>query len=1074
MFTLFFIRRPIVACVLSILIILLGAVSYPTLPVAQYPDITPPQIKVSTIYPGASAQVVADTVASPIEQQVNGVDGMLYLESKSSSDGTYTLNVTFEVGTNIDIAQVLVQNRVNAALARLPEDVRQQGVTTAKVSSSLVAVVALIPQKDTPAAQDPTFTDLYLSNFLVINLNDQVRRIKGIGDTTIFPNKDYGMRVWLDPDKLRAQKLTTVDIINALQEQNVQVAAGVIGQPPVPKGQGFEYTVSTLGRLETPEQFESIIIKVEEGRLTRLKDVARIELGAKSYSTLGRTNGVPCGVMVVYLSPGGNSVQVAEDFRKLLASVGKDLPAGLEYRIIYDTSNFVVSAIDEVYKTLIEAVVLVVLVVLVFLASFRATIIPILAIPVSLIGTFFFMKIFGFSLNLPTHFGLVLAIGIVVDDAIVGVENVERVMTESHLPPKEATAKAMIEVFGAVVGISLVLMAVFLPTAALPGISGQLFKQFALTIAASTFLSAVCALTLSPALAGIILKGHKPGQKHNIFKRTFDGIFNAISNVYARFIRFLVHPAVIGFSLLAFAGCVVAIVLAVQQVPTGFVPEEDKGLVVTEIWMPDSASQERTLEVIRKVEKIVVSVDGAADATALQGFSIINGNGSKYAVIFTALKPWSERVPKGRSIGRIIGEMQSQYYGIQDAIVFAFSLPAVDGVGNAAGFDLRVQDRSGLGRGMLQGVVGELMADGASQSKLGGLSSAFRAGVPQLFADVDREKVRKVGVRLQDVFSTLSAYLGSRYVNDFNKFGRTWQVNVQADSIYRSSVDDFRRLQVRNVRGEMVPLASLLKVSENVGPDLVTRYNLYPAAVVNGAPAPGVSSGEALSVVEGMLADKLPNGMGFEWTGLSLQEKSAAGQGSLVFALALLVVYLILAALYESWSTPLAVILSIPLAVLGAMAGLIARGMDNNVYTQVGLVLLVGLGAKNAILIVEFARDYHGKGKPIVESAVEAARLRLRPIIMTALAFILGVYPLVFATGAGAASRQAIGTAVFFGMIGNTLLGLLFTPVLYVVITAVTEKIFGKPKPPQPDQSPAAATPVAAPAPLPAAPAPAH
>ncbi|HVZ93412.1 MAG TPA: multidrug efflux RND transporter permease subunit [Phycisphaerales bacterium] len=1043
MFSQFFIRRPIVACVIAILIMIAGGVAFPTLPVAQYPEIAPPIIRVTTTYPGASAQVVADTVAAPIEQVVNGVDQMIYMESTSASDGSYTLNVSFEVGTNVDIASVLVQNRVAIALAQLPDEVRRQGVTTDKVSTSIVSVFALGPKDP---EKTPEFNDLYLANYLRINVNDRVKRILGVGDTLIRPGKDYGMRIWIDPDKLKARWLTTTDVVNALREQNIQVAAGVIGQPPAPDDQGYQYSVTTLGRLVDPAQFENVIVVADGNRVVYLKDIARVELGARSYDTLGRINGIPAALMVVYQTPTGNSVEVAENLRKLLGTITHELPEGLEFRTVYDTSDFVVSAIDEVYRTIFEATGLVILVVLIFLGSIRSTLIPIAAIPVSLVGTFFAMKLFGFSLNLPTLFGLVLAIGIVVDDAIVVVENVERNLTEHHLPPKQAASRAMMEVFGPVVGISLVLMAVFLPTAALPGISGQLYRQFALTIAASTFFSAVCALTLSPALSGVILREHEKGKKHNIFKRNFDRAFDVTSNAYARLVRFMVRPGFIGVSLLMFVGLAGLIVWSVGRVPTGFVPDEDKGLLIAEIRLPPSASQARTLEVIKKVEEGFRSTDGVNSTGAFQGFSLIAGNGSNYGVVFAGLKPWTYRVPKGRDYLTMLAEARGKFAKIQEAIVIAFYRPAVDGIGNAAGFDLRLEDRGGVGRMQMQQFVTEFTADANAQSKLANVNSPYRAGVPQLYADIDREKAKKLGVSLTDLFATLSVNLGSAYVNDFNKFGRTWQVTAQAESQFRLRSDQVANLQVRNNHGDMIPLGSLLKVQESTGPDSVIRYNLYPAAQVNGANARGVSTGEAMAVVEDMIAAKRPQGIGFEWTALSFQEQRAAGTAGVVFVLALVVVYLILSGLYESWSIPLAVIFSIPLAVLGAMLGLMWRGMDNNIYTQVGLVLLVGLGAKNAILIVEFAKENRAKGTGIIDSVVEAARLRLRPILMTAFAFILGVLPLVNATGAGAASRQAIGTAVFFGMIGNTFLGLLFTPVLYVAVTAVGEKVFGRKK----------------------------
>src|SRR5262245_7376619 len=1038
MFSLFFIRRPIVACVIAILILIAGSVAFPTLPVAQYPEIAPPIIRVTTVYPGASAQVVADTVAAPIEQQVNGVDQMIYMESTSASDGSYTLNVSFEVGTNVDIASVLVQNRVAIALSQLPEEVRRQGVTTDKVSTSIVSVSALVPKDP---ARTPEYTDLYLANYLRINVNDRVKRITGVGDTLIRPGKDYGMRIWLDPDKLKARGLSTLDVVNALREQNVQVAAGNIGQPPTTPDQGFQYSITTLGRLTDPQQFENIIVRALENRVVYLKDVAHIELGAKSYDTLGRFNGVPAALMIVYQTPTGNSVEVARKLRELLEQVGGELPAGLEVKTVYDTSAFVVAAIDEVYRTIFEATGLVILVVLLFLGSLRSTVIPIVAIPVSLVGAFFTMKLFGFSLNLPTLFGLVLAIGIVVDDAIVVVENVERNLVDHHLPPKEAASRAMLEVFGAVIGISLVLMAVFVPTAALPGISGRLYRQFALTISASTFFSAVCALSLSPALAGVILREHRQGTKPNLLKRAFDRGFGRLGEAYARLVRTIVQPRVILVSLACFVGLGLAIFWAVEHVPAGFVPDEDKGLLIAEVRLPVSASQNRTLDVIQRVESTFLATDGVAGVGSFQGFSLIAGNGSNYGVVFAGLEPWSYRVPRGLDYQKMLAELRAKFSKIPEAIVIAFYRPAVDGVGNAAGFDLRLQDRGGIGRERLQQFVQEFVADGGAQTKLRNVSSPYRAGVPQLYADIDREKAKKRGLALQDVFATLGVNLGSAYVNDFNKFGRTWQVTAQADTRFRHRADQVPLLQVRNNRGEMIPLGSILHMKESIGPDSVVRYNLYPSASVNGANAAGVSTGESMAVVEDMIAAKQPQGVGYEWTALSFQEKRAEGTAGLVFLLALVVVYLILAALYESWSTPLAVILSIPLAVLGAMLGLLWRGMDNNIYTQVGLVLLVGLGAKNAILIVEFAKANREKGMTTIDAVVDAARLRLRPILMTALAFILGVFPLVYATGAGAASRQALGTSVFFGMIGNTMLGLVFTPVLFVAITMLSERV---------------------------------
>ncbi len=1050
----FFIRRPVFAAVISLLVILMGAVSYPIMPVAQYPDITPPVIQVTASYPGANAQVVADTVASPIEQEVNGVPGMIYMESTSASDGSYTLKVTFELGTDVDVASVLVQNRVSIAEPKLPEEVRRNGVTTDKVSSTVITVFSLAPA--TPEAVEE-FDDLFLANYMTINMVDEVKRIEGVGDATVFPIKDYGMRIWLDPERLKARNLTTMDVIGALREQNVQVAAGVIGQAPAPQGLAYQYAISTLGRLDDVEQFEDVIVRAEGDKLTRVRDVARVELGSKSYDVLARSNGVPAAVMIVYQAPGGNAVQVSEAVEKLLESKEHSLPAGLEFSTIYNTAEFVVSAIEGVYHTFVEALVLVLLVVILFLGSLRASIIPMVAIPVSIIGTFFFANLFGFSVNMPVLFGLVLAIGIVVDDAIVVVENVERVMREEHLPPRAATEKAMKEVVGPVFSMSLVLMAVFVPASFLPGISGQLFRQFALTIAVSTAISMLAALTLSPALCGLILKTHDPNAKRNWVVRTFDKTFDAVSSAYARLIRFLVHKAVITFTAIAFAASMALTVLTFTLVPTGFVPNEDRGLVLVEIWLPDSASQERTLEAAKKVEKILSQVDGIENYTVLPGYSFINQNGSNYAMFFAGLEDWSVRLPKGRDFDTIMADIRARSASVQDGLVIVYSLPAVDGVGNATGFDLRVQDRAGAGRMAMQEVVQTLVANGNAQSKLTGVNSAYRSGVAQLYVDVDRERVKKLGIPLEDVFSTMSGYLGSAYVNDFNLFGRTWQVNVSADSMFRSNPRDILSLEVRKPDGAMAPLGAFVTVEETIGPDRVVRYNLYPAAVVQGQPAQGVSSGEALTIMDDMSAQVLPPGMTTEWTALSFQEKQVGGQAIIVFGMALVIVYLILCALYESWFTPLAVVLSIPLAVLGAMLGLMLRGMDNNIYTQVGLVLLVGLGAKNAILIVEFARAYRLEGKSVVESAVEASRLRLRPILMTAFAFILGVLPLMIATGAGAASRQAIGTAVFFGMLGNTMLGLVFTPVLYVLVQWFTELLLGPPKSPNAESAAAPA-----------------
>ncbi len=1060
MFSLFFIRRPIVACVIAIVIVMAGFVSYRELPVAQFPELAPPVVNVSTSFPGASAQVVADTVAAVIEEEVNGVDNMIYFESQSSSDGSYSLDVTFKVGSDPDMSTVLVQNRVNAALSRLPQEVQRQGVTTKKVSTSIVGVITLSP-KDDEAAK--TFDDLFLANFMAINLVDRVNRTPGVGDSVLFPAKNYAMRFWFDPEKLNARDLTVVDAIDALREQNVQVAAGSIGQPPVPEGQAFTYTINTLGRLQSVEEFEQIILKSEDGRIVRLRDVGRLELGAQNYDTQGLLGQYPAGVLMVYLAPGGNSVATADSLRALVAEFQEELPIGLVAQIAYDTSNFVRSAIADVQRTLIEAFVLVLLVVLVFLGGIRSAIIPLLAIPVSIIGTFLAMKLLGFGLNLPTLFGLVLAVGIVVDDAIVVVENVERVIEEEHLPRRQATAKAMLEVIGAIFGCTLVLVSVFGPSAFLPGISGELFRQFAVTIAASTALSMLVAFTLAPALAGLIMPEHRPGKKHNLYKRTFDWLFGKFAAGYGALIRVAIHPGAIWVPILAFAGLIVAIVWSFGRVPTGFVPPEDKGVIFVEFWLPDASSQERVREVMDRSMPVLYDIDGVALVAALNGFSLVNGAGTNFGLLVCTLEDWEERVPKGRDFDTIIRDIRGAMRSVDEGTVVSFGLPPVDGLGTGTGFELRVQDTGFVGREQL--AAGTMQVVGASAQDPGvvAVNSGFRIGVPQLFADVDREKVKRLDVPLQSVFSTLAASLGPFYVNDFNLFDRSWRVFVQADGDFRNRIDDIGRLQVRNMHGQMLPLSTVTDVRTDFGPNQVLRYNMFVSAAVSGEPAPGQSSGQGIATMERIAGEALPPGVSYEWTAMAFQERQVGNQAIIVFALSLLLVYLILAALYENWFTPLSVVLSIPLAVLGAMLGLSWRGMENNIFAQVGLVLLVGLGAKNAILIVAFARDKRIAGKSISDSAVEAAQQRIRPILMTALAFIVGVLPLVIATGAGATSRQLIGTTVFFGMISNTFLGLVFTPILWVIVQWFTELIQGPPKPDQP------LIPVSAPGPTPGA-----
>jgi hydrophobe/amphiphile efflux-1 (HAE1) family protein len=1033
MFSRFFINRPIFASVISILIVLAGGVCVFNLPIAQYPDITPPVVQVKAFFPGADPQVIADTVASPIEQEINGVENMLYMLSTSAADGSYTLNVTFELGTNIDMATVLTQNRVTTAIPKLPQEVQRQGVTTKKVSSSLVAIMCLY-------SPDDRYDDLYLTNYVSIRIKDELSRIRGVGNVDVFPTKDYGMRLWLEPNKMESRSLTTNDVVDALRQQNVQVAAGNVGQRPSPKGVDFQLNVNTLGRLTDVSQFENIIVKTGKGgRVTRVKDIARVELGAKSYDTFSIFNGKPAATMVVYQSPGSNALQVADDVQKTMKKLKREFPQGLEYKAIYEISNFIRSSIHEVIKTLFEAFVLVFMVVFIFLQDWRATVIPAITIPVSLVGTFAVMALLGFSINTVTLFGMVLAIGIVVDDAIVVVENVERNMTGFGLSPKEAAIRAMEEVTSPIIGTTLVLMAVFVPAALMGGITGELYRQFSLTIAITTLFSSINALTLSPALCATLLRPSQ-GPK-NILFRGFNSVFDRIASSYTNIVAVCLRR--VWLMTLIFVVLVVCTALGFLRVPTGFVPLEDDGLILVNIQMPDGANLDRTESTVKKVDAILEKTNGIASYGVLGGYSMIDGAAPNLAAIFAPLTPWDERVRSGRSREVIIAELTREFSKIREGMVFPFTLPPIFGLGTGGGFELQLQDKSGLGLIALQNAGMDLAAAANGQPSLMSVFSTFRATVPNVFVDVDREKVFNLGVPLQSIFDTMAAYLGSTYVNDFNKFGRTWQVKVQGDSIFRSKPEDILKLQVRNQNDKMLPLGALARIVDSVGPLKVDRYNLYPTAKIMGSPAPGYSSGQALETMERLARFKLPVGMGYEWTAMAFQERKAGSQAGIIFALAILVVFLILAAQYESWADPLSVVLVVPLAVLGAVLALIIRHMDNNIYTQVGLVLLVGLSAKNAILIVEFVRDLRKKGADLIEATIQGAKLRFRPILMTSFSFILGVLPLVVATGAGAVSRQALGTAVFAGMLGVTILGVFFTPVLYLFMQRV-KTIFSK------------------------------
>ncbi|MBB3219345.1 efflux RND transporter permease subunit [Pseudoduganella umbonata] len=1040
-FSRFFVDKPIFAAVLSILVFVAGLISIFKLPISEYPDVVPPSVVVRAQYPGADPKIIAETVAAPLEEQINGVENMLYMSSQNTSDGALQLTVTFAIGTNVEQAETAVQNRVQRALPRLPEEVRQIGVTTVKSSPNLTMVVHL-------NSPDGRYDDLYLRNYAVLNIKDQLARIHGMGEVQLFGSGDYAMRVWLDPQKVAARGLTSGEVVDAIREQNVQVAAGVIGQGPS-KDADFQLTVKTQGRLSTIEEFGDIVVKAgADGAVTRLKDLARLEMGSNSYALRSLLNNKSAVAIPIFEAPNANALQLSTDVRATMERLSKDFPEGVEYSIVYDPTQFVRESIDSVIHTLIEAVVLVALVVIIFLQTWRASIIPLLAVPVSVVGTFAVMMMFGFSINTLSLFGLVLAIGIVVDDAIVVVENVERNI-ENGLSPRDATIQAMKEVSGPIIAIALVLCAVFVPIAFVSGLTGQFYRQFALTIAISTVISAFSSLTLAPALSAALLKGHH--EPKDALTRGMDKVFGGFFRVFNKFFNRSAHKyengvkGVLrhkGASLVMYALLGAAGLFMFKAVPPGFVPAQDKQYLIGFAQLPDAASLDRTDEVIRKMSTIAESIPGVENSISFPGLSI-NGftNAPNAGIVFLGLAPFDQRKDKSKSAEAIAAEMNKRMGAVQDAFVMVLPPPPVNGLGTTGGFKLMIEDRGNLGYDELYKAVQAVQAKAGQEPRLQGVFSGYQINVPQLFADVDRVKAKQLGVPLQTIYQTLQINLGSLYVNDFNQFGRTYQVRVQADAQFRSQPEQIAQLKVKNDKGEMIPLSSLMRVKDTYGPDRVQRYNNYVAADLNGGPAPGISSGQAQAIMDQILRDTLPKGITYEWTDLTYQDILAGNTMIYVFPLCVLLVFLVLAAQYESWTLPLAVILIVPMSILCALIGVKLTGGDNNIFTQIALFVLVGLASKNAILIVEFARELEDHGRSVVDAALEACRLRLRPILMTSIAFIMGVLPLVFSSGAGAEMRHAMGVAVFAGMLGVTFFGLFLTPVFYVLLRTLAKRM---------------------------------
>jgi hydrophobe/amphiphile efflux-1 (HAE1) family protein len=1037
----FFIARPIFAAVVSMFITIVGVIGYGGLAVNQLPEIVPPTVIVSTSYPGANAQTVADTVAAPIEQEINGVEGMIYMSSNATTDGQLSVTVSFEIGTDIDRAQVLVQNRVQAAERRLPEEVRRQGLNVRKRSPDVLLSIHLL-------SPDKTYDQVYISNYGLLNVRDRLMRVEGVGDVSMFGAREYAMRIWLDPERIAMRNLTAEEVINALRNQNSQVAGGNVGEPPVDAKNAFQVALQLKGRLRTAEEFSEIVVKTgADGRVVRLKDIGRAELGAQSYGSFGYADRFPATVMVIAQAPGSNALKAAEAVKATMAELAKSFPPGLEYRITYNPTEFIDVSIKELYKAILEAVLLVILVVLLFLQKWRATIIPVVAIPISLIGTFAVMQAAGFSLNMLTLFGLVLAVGIVVDDAIVVVENVETKLAEG-LSPVEAARVSMDEVGTALIAIALVLCAVFIPTAFVPGITGQFYRQFAITVATATAISAFVSLTLSPALAAILLKPHAHHQKRGLFGwllfawelfcRGFNWTFDKMAAGYGHLVRGL--SAIWPLMLVAYAGLIYAAYWLIPQIPTGFIPNMDRQIAIVNVQLPAGASLPRTDEVVRRANEIILSTPGVKYTNGYTGrngatFTSATNAGS----FFVVLDDFDKRKTPDLSVNAIAQNLRQRLGQIQEANTQVFVPPPVRGMGGAAGFSMRLQDTLGIPPAELAQIGQDLIQATLRHPQMQTAFTTFQAITPQVYLDVDRDKAQMLKVPVERIFEALRVYMGSAYVNDFNMFGRTYRVTAQAGGDFRMDPENVNKIRVRNTDGGMVPLGSVVRFREQAGPDRVPRYNLFPTVEIQGTAKPGISSGETLIIMEEIARQVLPQGISFEWTDLSYQEKKVGRTGYIIFALAVLFVFLALAAQYESWALPLAIMLIVPMCLLSATLGVWIHGREINILTQIGFVILIGLAAKNAILIVEFAKQKEEEGRDIVTAAVEASRQRLRPILMTSLAFTLGVIPLYIATGAGAELRVALGTAVFWGMIGVTLFGLIFTPVFYVVV----RKLFG-------------------------------